>query len=75
MARQIIRQVVQDASFAETIRHDPRKTLLDAGFPEWAVEDFIANDLGLESDVQGYSMDRCAVTSLIWIDGDGMDPQ
>lgn len=71
-ARAIIQRIVQDPGFADQLRADPRATLLAAGFPDWAVDDFIANDLGLQSDVQGYSLDRCAVTSLLWLDDDGV---
>lgn len=77
MARDIIRQVVQDAAFAERLRNDPRATLLDAGFPDWAIDDFMAYDLGLEDDVSGYQMDRCAisVSGLLGVDSDGTDAQ
>lgn len=75
IARTVIQRVVGDAAFAESLRNDPRTTLISEGFPAWAVDDFVAHDLGLASDVEGYSMDRCAVTSLLWIDSDGMDPQ
>lgn len=71
-AREIIQRIVQDATFANHLRRDPRAALLSTGFPDWAVDDFIANDLGLEADVTGYSIDRCTVTSLIWIDEDGI---
>lgn len=72
IARTIIQRIVHEREFTEQLRNDPHATLLGAGFPDWAVDDFIANDLGLESDVQGYSLDRCAVTSLLWLDDDGV---
>lgn len=75
IARTVIQRVVGDSAFAESLRSDPRTTLLHAGFPDWAADDFVAHDLGLEADVAGYSMERCAVTSLLWIDGDGVDAQ
>lgn len=77
MARDIIRQVVQDEAFAERLRNDPRATLLGAGFPDWAIDDFMAYDLGLEEEVSGYQMDRCAVSvsGLLGVDSDGLDSQ
>lgn len=75
MARDMIRQVVQDDEFASRLREDPRGTLVATGFPDWAVDDFVAYDLGLASEVEGYSLDRCAVTSLLWVDSDGTDVQ
>jgi hypothetical protein len=75
VARDIIRQVVGNDDFASRLRREPRETLLGAGLPDWAIDDFVAHDLGLDSDVEGYSMDRCAVTSLLWVEGDGVDPQ
>lgn len=75
LARTVIQRVVNDAAFGDSLRRDPRATLLDAGFPDWALDDFVTHDLGLDGDVSGYSLDRCAVTSLLWMDDDGMDPQ
>lgn len=70
--RAIIQRVVQDPGFAEHLRDDPRGASLAAGVPEWAVDDFIKVDLGLGPDVSGYAVDRCAVTSFLWIDEDGI---
>lgn len=73
IARTVIQRVVQDTAYAAHLRADPRATLLNAGLPEWAVDDFMIHDLGLEPEVSGYMLEGCAVTSLLsWSDEDGL---
>jgi hypothetical protein len=70
-ARDIIRRIVGDEAFANQVRDDPHATLLAAGFPEWALDDFVTHDLGIEPEVDGYLMSECSVTGVLWIDEDG----
>jgi hypothetical protein len=72
-ARLIIQRVMQDEGFAGQLRQDPRGTLKGTGFPEWALDDFVTHDLGIEPDVAGYAMVECGVTILLGVDGDGLE--
>lgn len=74
-ARSIVRRLVGEPAFAEHLRANPHATLLDAGLPDWAVDDFVTHDLGIEPDVSGYALSECRVTSLLWVEGDGVDAQ
>lgn len=73
IARTVIQRVVHNPAYAAHLRADPRATLLNAGLPDWAVDDFMIYDLGIEPDVSGYVLEGCAVTSLLsWSDEDGL---
>lgn len=63
-AKGIIQRAINDAAFAEQLRADPHTTVLEAGVPEAAVDDFITYDLGIEPDVSGYI--GCYVTGCLW---------
>ncbi len=62
-AKGIIQRSIQDATFAEQLRSNPRETVLEAGLPEAVVDDFIGNDLGMESEVSGYG--PCTYTCIV----------
>jgi hypothetical protein len=70
-ARAVIQRIVQDPGFADQLRADPRSTLLAGGFPNWAIDDFLTHDLGIEPEVAGYALHNCSVTTLLGIDEDG----
>ena len=53
-AKSVIQRAINDPAFADQLRSDPEETLKSAGFPEGAINDFIANDLGMEAEVSGY---------------------
>lgn len=72
IARTVIQRIVQDPVFAGQLRTDPRATLLATGFPEWALDDFVTYDLGIEPDVAGYVAGECQVTVVLGIDRDGI---
>jgi hypothetical protein len=61
-AKGIVQRAINDPAFAEQLRSDPRTTLLGAGMPESAVDDFITNDLGMEAEVAGYG--QCSMTCI-----------
>lgn len=71
-AKAIIQRLVQDTGFAEHLRASPHATLLDAGLPDWAVDDFMTHDLGIEPEVAGYAVNNCSVTLLLGTDEDGI---
>lgn len=62
-ARNIIRRVIDEPGFTEQLRADPRAACVAAGVPEAAVDEFLANDLGIEADVSGYM--HCYVTGYL----------
>lgn len=64
VAKGIIQRAINDGASAEQLRADPFATVLDAGFPEAMVDDFITHDLGMEAEVSGYM--GCQVTSVLW---------
>jgi hypothetical protein len=53
LAGGILQRAQEDDSFANQLRTDPRATLIAAGLPESAVDDFIT-EMQLDSDVSGY---------------------
>lgn len=59
IARAVIQRVVRDAAFADALRIRPRATLIAAGMAEWALDDFIANDLGMEPERSGHLAAAC----------------
>jgi hypothetical protein len=63
-ARNIIRRVIDDPEYAGRLRSDPRAACVAAGVPEAAVDEFLANDLGIEAEVSGYL--ACYVTGALW---------
>lgn len=72
IARKIIQRIVADPAFADELRSNPYETVRAAGVPEWAVNEFVVHDLGIEPDVAGYAMADCALSSFLWIDEDGI---
>lgn len=59
IAKAVIQRVVRDAAFAQELRTRPRATLIKAGMAEWALDDFIASDLGMEPEASGHLSAAC----------------
>lgn len=59
IARTVIQRVVRDEEFAEELRARPRATLIAEGMAEWALDDFIANDLGMKPEASGHLAAPC----------------
>jgi hypothetical protein len=59
IARSVVQRAVRDAAFAAELRNRPRATLVAAGMAEWALDDFIANDLGIAPEAAGHLAAPC----------------
>jgi hypothetical protein len=68
-AKGIVQRAREDAAFAAHLRADPHATLIAAGLPEPAVDDFMS-EVGMEPDVTGFMNRECTYSCLITDTGD-----